>query len=321
MRAAGLLAVCGLLMATGACTSDKPSDGRPATTTRGTPAPGQSAGAADFALPIDSYTYTNDQNAEIVLAQSILTGTCMRRFGFAYDLAADQATMQRARQVQAKNFGLYGNERRYGVTDDAAARKYGYHLPASVDGGATPRPSKGGPAHGLPAMTPQMMTVLTGQRPDGGKAAAVGGESVPKGGCRGEASSTLTKLGTVGQIPLVGRIRADSFTRSVTDPEVTSAFKAWSDCMSAKGYKYDSPRVAGADLDTKGPAVSPRETAVATADVACKKSTNVVEIWSAFEIAYQNKQIDEHAQELKDITQERDKLLKRVGEIIAAGGK
>jgi hypothetical protein len=229
--------------------------------------------------------------------------------------------MHRARQAQLANFGLYGNKRRYGVTDEATARKYGYHLPSLVDGGPAPRPSKGGAAHGLSAMTPAMMTVLTGERPGGGAAPDINGQSVPEGGCRGEATRTLSKLGSVGQIPLVGRIRADSFTRSVTDPKVTAAFKAWSDCMGAKGYRYDSPRTAGSDLDTKSPAVSPRETAIAAADVACKKSTDVVRIWSAFEIDYQNKQIDQHAQELKDIAADKEQLLKRVGEIVAAGGK
>ncbi len=320
MRAAGLIAACGLLTLTGACTSeDDPGTGeRPAPAAS---AQGQAAGSSDFALPVDSYAYTNQQNSEIVLAQSILTGTCMRTFGFAYDLAADQKSAQKSQQAQVTNFGLYGNKRRYGVADEATARRYGYHLPSTVDGTARVKPSKGGAAHGLPPMTPAMMTVLTGERPGGGRVADVNGQDVPKGGCRGEAGRTLEKLGTVGQIPLIGRIRADSFTRSVTDPDVVAAFKSWSTCMAGKGYRYDSPRTAGAELDTTSPAVSPREIAIATADVACKKSSDVVRVWSAYEIQYQNKKIDEHAQELRDIAKQKDALLERVGEIIAAGGK
>jgi len=324
LRAAGLLTVSGILTLTAACTSSPASHGAAPggqTGTAGSPPAAQPAGSADFALPIDSFAYTSAQNGDIVLAESMLTGACMRRFGFTYDAAADQAASRQAMQTNLANFGLYGNKRRYGVADDAAARRYGYHLPSAVDGTSVAKPSKGGPAHGLPALTPAMLTVLTGQRPDGAKAPAVNGQNVPNGGCRGQAHESLTALGTVGEIPLIGRIRADSFTRSVTDPSVTAAFKKWSACMSGKGYKYSTPRDAGADLDITTPAVPAREVAVATADVACKRDADVVRVWSAFETKYQNAQIDQHAQELRQLKADETKLLKKVGEIIATGVK
>src|SRR2546421_11991497 len=42
--------------------------------------------------------------------------------------------------------------------------------------------------------------------------------------------------------------------------------------MAGKGYHYATPRDAGTDLNIDTPTTSPREVAVATADVACKQS-------------------------------------------------
>ena len=316
-----LAVICGILSLAAACSTSPAPNTPPTAGPSSASLAEQPSDAGELILPIDGYAYTQQQNGVIVLARSVLTGTCMRKFGFSYDLSSDQTTLQQAVQVSVKNLGTHGNKRRYGLTDPATTQKYGYRLPSTVDGGGPSPQPKGAGAHGLPPMTPAMNAVLIGKTESGNAPAPVNGVAVPDGGCVGEATRTLSAIGTVGEIPLVGQIRADSFTRSLSDPAVTAAFKAWSSCMSGKGYRYDSPAIAGDDLDHSSPTVSPREQSVAAADVACKQSTDLVKIWSGFEISYQNKQIDQHAQELNEIKTDTVALIKRAEQIIAAGGK
>ena len=172
-----------------------------------------------------------------------------------------------------------------------------------------------------PAMTPAMQAVLTGQTSDGVKASDVNGREVPKGGCQGHADLTLSDIGPSGEPELFGQVRADSFSRSLTDPVVTAAFRRWSGCMSDRGYHYAKPLDAGSDLNIATPTASANEIAIATADVECKKSANLFALWSGFETNYQNQQIELHAEELKRLKSAETALLGRVSEIIAASSK
>ncbi len=64
------------------------------------------------------------------------------------------------------------------------------------------------------------------------------------------------------------------------DPRIKSVMTGWSDCMSREGFDYATPVAAFQDpqwLTTNG-AASPQEIAVASADLSCKRETNLVGI-------------------------------------------
>lgn len=312
VRFAALLALTAVALA--GCTSTDTSAGDPAPSGSGA---STDANSSAFALPVDLFGLTAEQEGTLTLATSILTGKCMRRFGYAYDAAADRAGVEAVVKSRLADFGLYGNARRYGITDPTIALKYGYHLSSPAT--PTPETTTRGPAHGLPPLTPAMRTILTGTAADGTVARSAGGQTIPDGGCLGEANKSLVASAKPPQSPLVGQIRSESFARSLEDPAVVAVFRAWSECMAGKGYPYKEPLEAGNDLPTGGPTPTARELAVAQADVACKQQTNVVSVWVDFEISYQNAQIDKHAQELKQAKDDRDALLAAVAGVIAEG--
>jgi hypothetical protein len=89
---------------------------------------------------------------------------------------------------------------------------------------------------------------------------------------------------------LAQRLSLDSYGRSRQDPQVQAVTRQWSRCMAARGYAYPGPLDPPADRRFRGP-VSATEIATAAADIACKRRTNLLGVWSAVETAYQLPQI------------------------------
>jgi hypothetical protein len=274
--------------------------------------PTASAAGDEVILPIDAYAFTLPEVDQVSRARQRLVGDCMHRFGFEFNVDAAQADQRAANRI--KDFGRYGNKRRYGITDPAFAAQYGYHLPSVVDGTAlTPGPDakqNGSAAEEL---------VLSGKAPEGGQSGAVNGKTVPPGGCLGEADAKISPSGGGIQDPeLVTQISSDSYNRSLTDPGLGTAFAAWTECMRGKGYNYPSPQEAGGDFTTSAKVVPPKELATAVADVACKQQTKLVDAWFGFEVKYQQDQLNQHAETLGHIKANRDVQLKRVADILAS---
>jgi hypothetical protein len=95
-------------------------------------------------------------------------------------------------------------------------------------------------------------------------------------------------------------IRAHSFEYSQLDPRVIGAQEKWVACMKEQGYTtYKDTFDAGGDSRWNVPTASSQEIAVAVADWTCAKKVNLVGIWVAVESAYQEKQIDENAEQLQ----------------------
>lgn len=311
-----------VLCAVAACGSEGDGGGddrtaAPPTLPAGPPARGEPV------LPIDAYAVSTADEGKLGRARTLLVGQCLRRFGFPFDAAGRAARDDQATQNRIKDFGVYGNKRRYGVATMEAAERYGYHLDSVVDGTALPAPVKGArDAHGFGELTPAMSVVLRGKTADGKRPPAVDGQEVPEGGCMGEATAKLAAAGgpaSFNESELVSKIAADSFNRSLTDPEVTKAFSDWSACMKGKGYHYATPRDAGREFDIKKRAVPPQETAVAKADVSCKQETNLIGTWSSFETRYQQKEIDRNVEELQAIKTRHEARMRQVAAVIANG--
>lgn len=258
------------------------------------PAPVPTPAAASMAqleLPIAAYELTDRQSAEENYLDLRLTQVCMRRLGFRFlpELSADDVTddIRIQREVES---------RRYGVTDLAAVRRYGYQLPPWTSGPGFPRR--------VGSLPQAEQVALTGPGPSGGSsggaASSYNRTHVPPGGCRGWSESELGAAGVDAQqsraSELVAQIREDTFEKAQSDPRVRAVFAKWSACMRSHGYDYPTPFKAAGDprWNTTGPA-SHGEVKTAETDVACKVQANVLGVDFAVESDYENTAIAANA--------------------------
>ncbi|MCS7475881.1 hypothetical protein ACFFQW_00020 [Umezawaea endophytica] len=208
--------------------------------------------SADLRLPLDEYLLSPGQLRELGRARVAMTRECMRGAGFDFPPAEERVDV-----------GLTSwNERRYGITDEALAAVDGYGLGARDPAArpSTPRPEP----------TPEQRAALEGA--DGCI------ERVEAGQGRDEPS------GVDRELPL--RLANESFTRSRGAPRVRAVVEAWSECVRARGFDSTDPLALASDDRFAGP-VTPAEVAAATADVECKRSTNLVGTWFAEERSIQ----------------------------------
>ena len=265
------LLLCALLalVALGGCSSQSPLTDD----TAGEPAIGEIpmlVATAELRLPVEDYLPTVAQQDRLARARVTLIETCMARFGFAYDVTP----------VPSGRYGPVSlTERRYGITDLALARTFGYGL-GPRDPSLSARPDQ-------PRLGAAGANVLTGQ----GRSVVVG-LAVPDGGCIGEADRALTNSATSTDDLFRGsRLQSESYARSRADSRVRDALESWSVCMAGGGYHYADPLAASADPAFTG-AVDQQQIDVAVADIACKATTNVIGIWFATESAYQRRAIE-----------------------------
>jgi hypothetical protein len=89
--------------------------------------------------------------------------------------------------------------------------------------------------------------------------------------------------------------------------------------MKERGYSYSSPMVAVEDKRfTKSATASAEEIRVAQADVACKRENNVIGVWYAVEVAYQERAIEKNEQLLNTLKERKSSILKAAA---AAGAR
>jgi hypothetical protein len=267
------LAVVTVLLAAGCATTRGDAAGP-----QPLPAPGTRTGSLPrrVALPLDPYLASPRDRRLLAAAHAKLAVACMRRFG----LDLPDSTPTGAMPPE-------GNQDRYGPADLQQVRVHGYHIP-----GFAPTRS---PAE--PELSAAQQAMLTGVG-----ARQYAGQTVPEGGCAGEARRMLA----AGARPpedhgLAERLSVDSYGRSRHDRRVRAVFGAWSACMRRTGFGYTDPMQANDDpaFQTERPSAS--EIAVATADVACKQAVGLVGVWAAVEADYQRRALDRHREELQVI--------------------
>ncbi|MFI6687008.1 hypothetical protein [Streptomyces sp. NPDC050485] len=251
-------------------------------------------------LPLDAYTLNQQQYLDTLNAQRVLARRCMTPYGIDWH-GSDVVDPAPVGQKLATLFL---------IVDENRAAQYGYHSPDdhSKDG---KKSSTGNDP------TPVEKSVFNGTY----KGPEINGHSVPKGGCNAVVEAELTKGGAAGVgIFDAANVMLGPYQQSKSDSRVEDAFGAWSTCMKAKGYAYKSPNDAVNDPAWRSPQPSPTETATARADVACKQQTNVVGIWWAVLTAYENRYIDQHAEDLTKVKRQVDATLRNSASILARGG-
>ncbi|MER6438644.1 hypothetical protein ABT275_20140 [Streptomyces sp. NPDC001185] len=227
------------------------------------------------ALPIAAYEYSAAQERLIAKARDGLTRACMRRFGLDYH-PADAAVPE----------APTSSDRRYGISDPREAERYGYHLAPS-------------PRTVPVASTDPSYPVLYGT------AATYHGKEVPKGGCGAEAVRTWEKQRPATEAADVARdIAINGFNKSLSDPSVIKATRAWASCMKGQGFPYPSPLSPPHDFDLDTPSVSDEERKVAVADLSCKERTDLLKIWSGAESRIQRADIEANKGRLARLSEE-----------------
>jgi hypothetical protein len=223
--------------------------------------------SAGLRLPVEDYLPTVDQNDRLAKARVALIRACLSRWGIAYEVAPVPS-------------GSYGpatlTDRRYGITDIAVARQYGYGL-GPRDPAQITRPSP-------PKLDLDGLTVLSGQ----GRS-VVAGLAVPDGGCVGEADRALTVADTAS-VNRGANLQVESFVRSRVDSRVRAVVQTWSSCMAGSGYRYADPLAVAGDPAFTGPP-DQHQFDVAATDIACKSTTNLVGVWFTVEAAYEARAI------------------------------
>lgn len=318
-RAASLFTVFALVAGSSAagCSSDDRvpstinSAPRPATTpparSSAIGGAGTTVGQEPRPLPLDAYMYSDEQRAAVQQAENALAGECMRRYGFdplpVPDLPAPPAL----------------GDRRYFQVGLARAQQFGY----SVDDLIVAAQSAMDAVAQTP-MTDSYARALYGTSgPQQRGAARPGGSRGPGGatpsdGCLGEARATVAGEDTNGGLAqLVSRLQLEAFDRSQHAPSTEHAIADWAACMQGRGFTYRTPADATNDPRWSSPGATPEEIATAVADMGCKESVGLVDIWYQAEVEEQERVIESNQLALEEIKRAIDAQVERAAEVLA----
>jgi hypothetical protein len=237
-------------------------------------------------LPFDDYLLSVDEIYFAESARDRLTEGCMRTRGFDWQ------------PVTRRQFGDWRNRRRYGVIEIAVAKRYGYH-----------------PVRGL--LAPVQVYNEKVHRENGLSDDAWVAAEDPANGCEREANGRLWS-GIPYDTLQVSRLSGLILDEAERTTPVRRATRAWADCMRSSGLHYESPDQATQDSAWRSRATSPREVAVAIADVRCKGRSRFVDALSAAETALQRKAIARHGRYFRQVLRDKDRYLLRARRILAS---
>jgi len=214
-----------------------------------------------FTLPLDAYQQSPADRQAVRLATTTLVTRCLHGLGVKADILDPRPTP------------FQQNARRYGITDEARAKTYGY---------SAPEISKRSPRPDLPKPVQEVAFGRTKQ---------VHGKKVPEGGCTADAERRLDSGAPARPARMIaGQLGVVTLERASKDSRVKAAFGKWSACMRTAGHPYSTPTQIMRDkrfVDGREHRVTKLEIDTALADVRCKKSANLINVWAGVETAYQ----------------------------------
>jgi hypothetical protein len=239
---------------------------------------------SELVLPLDAYELDSLEYTAVRRAAWRLIRECVRSFGGEYTVA--EAVVLRG----VPRFD-HPHERRYGLYDEGSASARGYNLP----------PEKQPPDDRTRAWNPSEAELLLVRgaskeaqpvRPKDGD-----GRELPEHGCQGEADRVLADGTTPPKDQnLPNELSVDANKRALGDSRVRDAMRRWSECMGARGYRYET---VWQPNDERWPEpANDKEIATAVADVRCKHETNLLGTMVTVEAAYHQQVIEQRAEEL-----------------------
>ncbi|MCX5404887.1 hypothetical protein OHA37_13460 [Streptomyces sp. NBC_00335] len=255
-------------------------------------------------LPIDAYDVSDDQIVRTGQALNLLNKRCLSRFGLQQKQLPASTVVQGSAHI-----------RRYGTPASLdIAQKYGFHMPQGDPRAFT--------SDQMVRQPTAVVEVLRGMKEGSGEPLTTyNGMKVPEGGCAKESQRNLANGGEAraGHAETAAAIKARSFETAKKDPRVTAAEKQWAGCMAAKGYSaYKGPFDAIGDPKWSAPKATPDEIETAVASWTCGKESNIVGTWVTVETAYQQTQIAQNTEKLKEEQKTLESEAKRLDDIITA---
>ncbi|MEU6858524.1 hypothetical protein AB0B28_06600 [Glycomyces sp. NPDC046736] len=249
---------------------------------------------------------------------------CMSRFGLDYPAPAYRADDSRDNRWDHHAY------RRFGVDSMDEASNFGYINPSTVyfeeqkkqfDESVQFTPSHdlvmwGSEGKSTSDVDPNAL----GDDPE-----SFNGVAIPEGGCIAQAYVELEGDDTPasmsmfsGDPDIIQGITLSASARFEEDDRVDEVNADWADCMSGKGYEYESWDDPLGTFTRENGAPTRKEIETATADVECKHEINLVGRLYAIEAGYQIKLIEERSIEIEEVRNWMDSAVRRY-EDVAAG--
>lgn len=294
-------------------TAQNAADGRPIVNKENWPQKIPTSGLTKgLTLPLEAYMASYEDQVTVEQAANDLQQSCMKDYGI--DL-----TLPRAGANPPPSDNDANIERRYGITERAAAEKYGYELPPALQEHTKQT---------MRDLSDVEVEVLTGhtkpEQPKSPKEVRAGepisapgqgtkparaeydGKKLKTGGCIGWSKE---QLGVKDADPtFVAQLAGDSLVQSMKDDKVIKAIAAWSSCMDGKGHAgLADPYKAMDQGVTNDGKPSQESIALAVDDIDCKQQTDLVKIWFDAESAIQDKQIADNKPQLTGVKDQRGK--------------
>ncbi|MBS2532318.1 hypothetical protein KGQ20_05990 [Catenulispora sp. NF23] len=266
--------------------------------------------------PVDPYLPTPTEVRTLISAANVLNARCMAGFGLRGTDTHPTDIDAHGVQVATAHTHLYG------FFDPAIVATNGYdliQLQTSQVAPGEPRPQP---------ISDSAESVEIGRDTAGHPVTSYAGKSVPAEGCKAQAQQ-----GTGGELPDMSAagLPDGGPVTPLSDPRVLDANKQWSACMRGKGYHFSTPydamtsepaqdaQVVGPEGDRKV-VHSPAEIAQATADLACKQTTNFMGTATAVQDAYDRQYIAGHGPALAEYRRQLDDRIRAAQQIVASSG-
>ncbi|MBF8184745.1 hypothetical protein ITP53_03105 [Nonomuraea sp. K274] len=245
-------------------------------------------------LPFDEYKWKPRDIWSLERGRQILVKRCVRGRGLNF-------TMPENTGAEAPP-DVYDNSRRYGVADENAASRFGYHLPV--------RPDQERRRNRIEAWNKGVS--------EAEEAAIYGGNGQP--GCYQQIDSFLERGLPRADTDWLSAQSADSLRRTEQLEAVTRAKEDWRRCMSRLGFAYANPDAAIGDprWDLDAPAITEREIETAQADVRCKQSSGLLKTWHEAERTLQHQIIQRNLEKFDLLRAGKNIHLSNVSRAVAA---
>lgn len=279
------LLACGLTLATAACSSSVPSPTVAGSNSQGDipepplgPIP-KITSSQQVTFPLDAYRPSVDQSVAIMLQDEALINQCAADAGSPDRLKMRKATQQGDVPVEASDL------RAKIVAERASLVQYFPYWTMFVND---------------PASVTSYVETYTSLDPISSIETNLGDSEVLQR-CW-DAVSAITPNGTALSGDTSDILGDGGPSYGSDDSRVDAAEQEWSACMKSKGFNYATPFKIQDDSSISQP-LNPdalaRLRAVAVADMACKKSTNLVGVGVAVASAYEQRYIDSHRDALR----------------------
>ncbi|MEV4799398.1 hypothetical protein AB0K18_05225 [Nonomuraea sp. NPDC049421] len=249
--------------------------------------------------PLDAYDLTDAELETTIRARYLLTGRCAAKFG-----AVLPALPQGPRRVPYLD--------RYGLYDEATARKWGYRL--GVPGVVAP------PWEGMIDVGSPAYLVVNGTD---GRGRPAGIDGLPAGGCRAAANRVLERGTPPDAGNPVPRLDRQGWEIAQRHPAVLKAADAWKSCMAKAGHRLENPVKAPYVHWSRARDGNPHPTAAerraALDDIRCKNVSGFVRASVDAELAAQRTLAARHLDLLERHRRRLDRIVRNAADVVAAG--